>query len=97
MKAIASDSISTPRDSSDITNDDYSKVKGPEKRGYVRLVGRMPAAKKNGDSSSDSQTVLQLKSVVNVMANIIQEHIPNANLSAVLRNMNIEVITCTIT
>nr|KAJ0227956.1 hypothetical protein LSAT_V11C100024320 [Lactuca sativa] len=95
--AIASDSISTPRDSSDITNDDYSKVKGPEKRGYVRLAGRMPAAKKNGDSSLDSQTVHQLKSVVNVMANIIQEHIPNANLSAVLRNMNIEVITCTIT
>nr|KAJ0195960.1 hypothetical protein LSAT_V11C700383990 [Lactuca sativa] len=97
LKAIASDSISTPIDSSDITNDDYSKVKGPEKRGYVRLVGRMPAAKKNGDSSSDSQTIHQLKSVVNVMANIIQEHIPNANLSAVLRNMNIEVITCTIT
>ncbi|CAH1418044.1 unnamed protein product [Lactuca virosa] len=48
LKAIASDSISTPRDSSDITNDDYSKVKGPEKRGYVRLVGRMPAAKKGG-------------------------------------------------
>ncbi|CAH1442161.1 unnamed protein product [Lactuca virosa] len=91
LKAIGSDSISTPRDSSDITNDNYSKVKGPEKRGYVRLVGRIPAAKKNGDSSSDSQTVHQLKSVVNVMANIIQEHIPNANLSAVLRNMNIEV------
>ncbi|KAI3682789.1 hypothetical protein L1987_83033 [Smallanthus sonchifolius] len=41
LKAIASDSTSTPGDLDDFTNDDYSKVKGPEKRGYVRLVGRM--------------------------------------------------------
>ncbi|KAJ9567338.1 LOW QUALITY PROTEIN: hypothetical protein OSB04_003304 [Centaurea solstitialis] len=82
----------TPRDSDDFTNDDYSKIKGPEKQGYVRLVGRMPAVKaNNANSSTDSQTIHQLKSVVNVMLNIIQEHIPNANLPAVLSNMNIEV------
>ncbi|KAI3717205.1 hypothetical protein L1987_68672 [Smallanthus sonchifolius] len=91
LKAIASDSTSTPGDLDDFTNDDYSKVKGPEKRGYVRLVGRMPAAKSNGNSSTDSQTIHQLKSVVNVMLNIIQEHIPNANLSTVLSNMNIQL------
>lgn len=92
MKAIASDSTSTSGDNDDFTNDDYSRVKGPEKRGYVRLVGRMPSVKKNGDSSTDSQTIQQLKSVVNVMLNIIQEHIPNANISEVLNNMNIEVL-----
>ncbi|KAI3798896.1 hypothetical protein L1987_34180 [Smallanthus sonchifolius] len=91
VKAIASDSTSTPGDLDDFTIDDYSKVKGPEKRGYVRLVGRKPTAKSNGDSSTDSQTIHQLKSVVNVMLNIIQEHIPNANLSTVLSNMNIQV------
>ncbi|KAJ9562174.1 hypothetical protein OSB04_007334 [Centaurea solstitialis] len=92
LRAIASDSTSTPRDSDDFTNDDYSKVKGPEKQGYVRLVGRMPAVKENNANfSTDSQTIHQLKSVVNVMLNIIQEHIPNANLPAVLSNMNIEI------
>ncbi|KAJ9561708.1 hypothetical protein OSB04_006868 [Centaurea solstitialis] len=92
LRAIASDSTSTPRDSDNFTNDDYSKVKGPEKQRYVRLVGRMPAVKANNvNSSTDSQTIHQLKSVVNVMLNIIQEHIPNANFPVVLSNMNIEI------
>lgn len=92
LKAIASDSTSTSGDKDNFTNDDYSRVKGPEKRGYVRLVGRMPSVKKSGDSSTDAQTIQQLTSVVNVMFHIIQEHIPNANISEVLNNMNIEVL-----
>ncbi|KAL8266384.1 hypothetical protein R6Q59_003728 [Mikania micrantha] len=91
LKAIASDSISTPGDRDDFTRDDYSKVKGPEKGGYVRLVGRIPATKDKGDSEINSQTIHQLQSVVNVMMNIIYEHIPNANLSTVLKDMNIQV------
>ena len=58
----------------------------------TQLVRRMPTVKANANSSTDSQTIHQLKSVVNVMLNIIQEHIPNANLPAVLTNMNIEVL-----
>ncbi|KAL8251713.1 hypothetical protein R6Q59_035406 [Mikania micrantha] len=91
LKAITSDSTITPRDRDDFTRDDYSKVKGPEKRGYVRLVGRMLATKDEGDFASNSQTIHQLQSVVNVMKNIIHEHIPNANLSSVLSDMNIQV------
>ncbi|KAK1415308.1 hypothetical protein QVD17_31087 [Tagetes erecta] len=91
LKSIASDSTSTSGDPDDFTNDDYSKVKGQEKRGYVRLVGRMPSATHNGNSQTDSQTINQLTSVVNVLMNVIQEHIPNANLSTVLSNMNIQV------
>ncbi|KAL8245820.1 hypothetical protein R6Q59_007036 [Mikania micrantha] len=92
MKAIASDSTSTPGDRDDFTRDDYSKVKGPNKRGYVRLVGRMPATKDKGDSEINSQTIHQLQSVVNVMMNIVHEHIPNANLSTVLKDMNIKFL-----
>ncbi|KAL8245826.1 hypothetical protein R6Q59_007042 [Mikania micrantha] len=91
LKAIASVSKITPGDRDDFTRDDYSKVKGPEKRGYVRLVGRMPATKDKVDLASNSQTIHQLQSVVNVMMNIIHEHIPNANLSTVLSDMNIQV------
>ncbi|XP_076930117.1 uncharacterized protein LOC143594765 isoform X3 [Bidens hawaiensis] len=91
LKAIASDSTSKSKDPCDFSNDDYLKVKGPEKRGYVRLVGRMPTAKSKGDSSTNSHKVDRLMSVVNVMLNVIQEHIPNANLASVLRDMNIEV------
>ncbi|MFS7994639.1 putative transposase, Ptta/En/Spm, plant [Helianthus anomalus] len=60
LKAIASDSASKHIDPHDFTNDEYSKVKGPEKRGYVRLVGRMPATKSKGDSSTNSHTIHQL-------------------------------------
>ncbi|MFS7986106.1 putative transposase, Ptta/En/Spm, plant [Helianthus anomalus] len=98
LKKITNDSITSPDDPADFTNDDYSKVKGPEKRGYVRLVGRMPAAKSNATYSQTNdeiksviQTNDQLKSVVNAMAIIIQEHIPNANLSSVLSNINMQV------
>ncbi|KAL8205526.1 hypothetical protein R6Q57_009077 [Mikania cordata] len=76
-----------------IARDDYSKVKGLEKRGYVRLVGRMPATKDKGDSTSNSQTIHQLQSVINVMMNITHEHIPNANLATVLSDMNIQSIS----
>ncbi|MFS7899668.1 putative transposase, Ptta/En/Spm, plant [Helianthus anomalus] len=100
LKKITNDSITSPDDPADFTNDDYSKVKGPEKRGYVRLVGRMPAAKSNATYSQTNdeiksviQTNDQLKSVVNAMAIIIQEHIPNVNLSSVLSNINMQVIT----
>ncbi|KAJ0800290.1 putative transposase, Ptta/En/Spm, plant [Helianthus annuus] len=100
LKDIANDSTITHGDPNDFTNDDYSKVKGPKKREYVRSVG-MPAAKCNGVSSIDSQTndqlksVIQtndqLKSVVNAMDIIILEHFPSANLSSVLGNMNVQV------
>ncbi|KAL8257217.1 hypothetical protein R6Q59_029258 [Mikania micrantha] len=91
LKAISSESTHTTVDPDDFTKDDYSKVKGPEKRGYVRLVGRMPATKDKVDSPSNSQVIYHLQNVVNVMMNIIQQHIPNANLSTVLNDMNIQV------
>ncbi|KAL7591973.1 hypothetical protein Lser_V15G31582 [Lactuca serriola] len=76
----------------EISNDDYSKVKGPEKRGYIRCVGRMPTVKEKVVSCSNDPSVEQLKTMVNVMENIIQEHIPNANLSGILSNMNIQML-----
>ncbi|KAI7737383.1 hypothetical protein M8C21_006664, partial [Ambrosia artemisiifolia] len=45
LENIPKDSTITPNNLDDFTNDDYSKVKGLEKRGYIRLIGRMPAAK----------------------------------------------------
>ncbi|KAL8200118.1 hypothetical protein R6Q57_011457 [Mikania cordata] len=89
LKVIESDSTSTVADRDDFTKDNYSKVKNPKKRGYVRLVGRMPATKGKGDSPSDSNIIHMLQSAVNVIMDIIHEHIPNANLSTVLSDMNI--------
>ncbi|KAK9062426.1 hypothetical protein SSX86_019612 [Deinandra increscens subsp. villosa] len=97
LKALSSKSTSTPGDQDNFANDDYSKVKGPEKRGYVRLVGKMPAMKSNDDSQisqrleNATQTINQLQGAFNVMMNIIQEHIPNANLSTILSNLNLQV------
>ncbi|CAH1440039.1 unnamed protein product [Lactuca virosa] len=96
LQAIASDSSNTHGSSTlgsidDFSNDDYSKVKGPEKRGYIICVGRMPTVKEKVVSCSNDPSVEQLKIMVNVMANIIQEQIPNANLSGILSNMNIQM------
>ncbi|KAL8199798.1 hypothetical protein R6Q57_013366 [Mikania cordata] len=89
LKDITNDSAKTSDDQNDITNDAYSKVKGPEKRGYIRLVGKMSTEKNNGPSE-ESGTINKLKSVVNALAMIIQDHIPNANLTPVLSNLNVE-------
>ncbi|KAI3781514.1 hypothetical protein L2E82_11531 [Cichorium intybus] len=42
LKAIATDSTSTPGCVDDFTNDDYSKVKGPEKRGSLVTASTIP-------------------------------------------------------
>lgn len=91
LQAIASDSSNTLGSVDDFSNDDYSKVKGPKKRGYIRCVGRMPTVKEKVVSCSNDPSVEQLKTMVNVMVNIIREHIPNANLYGILSNMNIQV------
>ncbi|KAL8204393.1 hypothetical protein R6Q57_010016 [Mikania cordata] len=67
---ITNDSTKTSDDQNDITNDAYSKVKGPEKRGYIRLVGKMSTEKNNGPSE-ESETINKLKSAVNALAMII--------------------------
>ncbi|CAI9285688.1 unnamed protein product [Lactuca saligna] len=72
LQAIVSDSSNTQGSSAlgfvdDFSNDDYSKVKGPEKRGYIRCVGRMPTVKEKVVSCSNDPSVEQLKTMVNVM------------------------------
>nr|KAJ0191520.1 hypothetical protein LSAT_V11C800446750 [Lactuca sativa] len=91
LQAIASNSSNTLGSVDDFSKDDYSKVKVPEKRGYVRCVGRMRTVKEKVVSCFNDPSVEQRKTMVNVMANIIQEHIPNANLSGILSNMNIQM------
>ncbi|KAL8217946.1 hypothetical protein R6Q57_021319 [Mikania cordata] len=90
LKDIANKSTNTSDDQNDITNDAFSKVKGPEKRGYIRLVGRMSTEKYNGPSA-ESETIDKLKSAVNALAMIIKDHISNANLTPVLSSLNVEV------
>ncbi|KAL8261055.1 hypothetical protein R6Q59_025104 [Mikania micrantha] len=50
----------------------------------------MPSTEDKGDLASNSQTIHQLQSVFNVMMNNIHEHIPNANLSTIPSDVNIQ-------
>ncbi|KAL4580171.1 hypothetical protein LXL04_016353 [Taraxacum kok-saghyz] len=83
MASVASDSTQTSSSSTDPTtvdpfdysNDDYSRVKGPEKRGYIRCVGRMPAVK--ASSSSTDPTMGQMKNLLGFMGSIINNLAPN--------------------
>ncbi|KAL4555052.1 hypothetical protein LXL04_037663 [Taraxacum kok-saghyz] len=93
MASLASDSSSsthpTTVDPFDYSNDDYSKVKGPEKRGYIRCVGRIPAVK--ASSSSTDPTVGQMKTLLGFMGSIINNLAPNPELSSILKSMNIQM------
>ncbi|KAK9048995.1 hypothetical protein SSX86_032038 [Deinandra increscens subsp. villosa] len=93
LEKVANASTNTSGNQDDFTKDAYSKVKGPEKSGYIRLVGRMPATKNktSGPSSASLETIEQLKGAVSDLVMIIQNHIPNANLSSVLSNLNVQV------
>ncbi|KAL4580369.1 hypothetical protein LXL04_016560 [Taraxacum kok-saghyz] len=94
MASIASDSTQSSTDPTTVdpfgySNDDYLKVKGPEKRGYIRCVGRMPAVK--ASSSSTDPTVGQMKNLLGFTGSIINNLAPNLELSAVLKSMNIQM------
>nr|GEW30874.1 hypothetical protein [Tanacetum cinerariifolium] len=78
---------------SDWTNDDLSKVKGPERRGSVRCTGKFLV--RNDKRSHDPQVPL-LKAQVKYLrqglmfAAAVQEQVPNLNLSSVMNFMNME-------
>ena len=97
IQVVADDSNNTQgTQEDDWTNDDLSKVKGPEKRGYVRCVGKMLSRRNNGASSSTSsqtveQRLAQTEDVLYTLVNLLKDPTRNSNLSDVLRIMNIEV------
>ncbi|KAL8246024.1 hypothetical protein R6Q59_007240 [Mikania micrantha] len=49
------------------------------------------STEKNNGPSEESETINKLKSALNALAMIIQDHIPNANLTPLLSNLNVEV------
>ncbi|KAL8238350.1 hypothetical protein R6Q59_019431 [Mikania micrantha] len=51
----------------------------------------MPTEENNVPSLAESETINQIKSAVSALAMIILDHIPNANLSPVLSNLNVKV------
>ncbi|GKD83831.1 transposase, Ptta/En/Spm, partial [Tanacetum coccineum] len=79
LQVIANDSTNTQGiQEDDWTNDDLSKVKGPEKRGYVRCVGKMLSLRNNGASSStSSQTVehrlAQTEDILYTLVNLLKD------------------------
>ncbi|XP_023741116.1 uncharacterized protein LOC111889214 [Lactuca sativa] len=99
LQDVSSNPRNTQHNEDDYLNDDYPRVKGPEKHGYIRCVGRMPAVKDNGASSStDPETIQQLKdglsctqNALSVLINLVKDHIPNANVLGMLNNLNLQV------
>ncbi|GJT84894.1 transposase, Ptta/En/Spm [Tanacetum coccineum] len=80
----------------DWTNDEFSKVKGPDKSGYVRCVGKMLSLRNNGASSStSSQTVehrlAQTEDILYTLVNLLKDPTTNSNLPDILRSMNIHI------
>lgn len=80
LQVGASDTTYVRGSECDYSNDVYSKVKGPEKRGYIRCIGRMPTVKENSISSSiDSQTVQQRQEELARQNNALQEQLARQN------------------
>ncbi|GJU97116.1 transposase, Ptta/En/Spm [Tanacetum coccineum] len=97
LQVIANDSTNTQGiQEDDWTNDDLSKVKGPEKRGYVRCVGKMLSLRNNGASSSTSsqtveQRLAQTEDVLYTLVNLLKDPTTNSNVPDILRSMNIQI------
>lgn len=80
----------------DWTNDAFSEVKRPEKRGCVRFLGKIPIIKEKGGSSfSDTfkDELERTQGALNTHVNLIKEHISIVNLSRVINDINIEVLS----
>ncbi|KAG5012661.1 hypothetical protein JHK82_024808 [Glycine max] len=64
----SSQNLQSTQDSTDWTNDIYSKVKGPEKRGRVRCLGKLPH---QASSSQSSYTNNRIQKLENLLGNLV--------------------------
>ncbi|XP_028209901.1 uncharacterized protein LOC114425417 isoform X2 [Glycine soja] len=68
VEAESSQNLQSTQDSTDWTNDIYSKVKGPEKRGRVRCLGKLPH---QASSSQSSYTNNRIQKLENLLGNLV--------------------------
>ena len=104
----ASSGTSTQMGVIDWTNDELAKIKGCEKGGRVRCLGKVVIAKGKGSCSTQDQVPI-LKDRINELENemkemkskqdaifrllsIMKEQLPNINLSNIFNEVNMEVI-----
>ena len=68
VEAESSQNLQSIQDSINWTNDTYSKVKGPEKRGHVRCLGKLPH---HASSSQSSCANNRIKKLENLLGNLV--------------------------
>ncbi|KAK2421147.1 hypothetical protein QL285_031804 [Trifolium repens] len=59
------------QDSTNWKNDTYSKVKGPERRGRVRCLGRLPKHARSSVSSQPTNSEVRLQKVESLLGNLV--------------------------
>lgn len=94
------DSQTTTHDYTNWKNDIYSKVKGPEKRGYVRCLGKLPPTKDSNTSSQSSigeQRIQKLEKVLGNLLSFLQARFSgDQEIHDIIQVVNQEVKTLTI-
>ncbi|KAH1193352.1 hypothetical protein GmHk_19G054415 [Glycine max] len=68
VEAESSQNLQSTQDSTNWTNDIYSKVKGSEKRGRVRCLGKLPH---QASSSQSSYTNNRIQKLENLLGNLV--------------------------
>ncbi|KAH1199177.1 hypothetical protein GmHk_18G052603 [Glycine max] len=68
VEAESSQNLQSTQDSTNWTNDIYSKVKGPKKRGRVRYLGKLPH---QASSSQSSYTNNRIQKLENLLGNFV--------------------------
>ncbi|RZC02486.1 hypothetical protein D0Y65_017567 [Glycine soja] len=68
VEAESLQNLQSTQDSTDWTNDIYSKVKGPEKRGCVHCLGKLPH---QANSSQSSYTNNRIQKLENLLGNLV--------------------------
>lgn len=70
VEATSSQNPQTTQDSTNWKNDIYSKVLGPEKKGHVRCLGKIPRHA-DSNASSSSNVEFRLQKLENLLGNLV--------------------------
>lgn len=91
-----SENFQVTEDSTNWMNDTYSKVKGPERRGRVRCLGKLPRHASSNISSQRTNSEDRLQKVESVLGNLVavlqMRFSDDPQINAVLQAVAQEVI-----
>jgi len=92
IESKSSQNLQSTQDSTDWTNDIYSKVKGSEKRGHVHCLGMLPHQASSSQSSYADNRIQKLENLLGNLVAILEVwYAEDVQINKVLEALDQEV------